>query len=56
MSDGQPAKQNNQRLETLAIHAGYTVEPTTKAVAVPIYHTSSYAFDNTQHGADLFDL
>ena len=56
MSDGQPAKQNTQRLETLAIHAGYSVEPTTKAVAVPIYHTSSYAFDNTQHGADLFDL
>lgn len=47
---------DNQRLETLAIHAGYSVEPTTKAVAVPIYHTSSYAFDNTQHGADLFDL
>lgn len=47
---------DNQRLETLAIHAGYTVEPTTKAVAVPIYHTSSYAFDDTQHGADLFDL
>ena len=45
-----------QRLETLAIHAGYSVEPTTKAVAVPIYHTSSYAFDDTQHGADLFDL
>lgn len=48
--------ENNQRLETLAIHAGYSVEPTTKAVAVPIYHTSSYAFDDTQHGADLFDL
>ena len=47
---------DNQRLETLAIHAGYTVEPTTKAVALPIYHTSSYAFDDTQHGADLFDL
>jgi len=42
--------------ETLAIHAGYTPEATTKAVAVPIYQTSSYAFDNTQHGADLFDL
>ncbi|ADQ85107.1 O-acetylhomoserine aminocarboxypropyltransferase/cysteine synthase family protein [Methylovorus sp. MP688] len=42
--------------ETLAIHAGYTPDPTTKAVAVPIYQTSSYAFDNTQHGADLFDL
>ncbi|HWU34664.1 MAG TPA: aminotransferase class I/II-fold pyridoxal phosphate-dependent enzyme [Methylovorus sp.] len=42
--------------ETLAIHAGYSPDPTTKAVAVPIYQTSSYAFDNTQHGADLFDL
>ena len=62
MSDGQADQQaaqkseTPQRLETLAIHAGYNVEPTTKAVAVPIYHTSSYAFDNTQHGADLFDL
>ncbi len=43
-------------LETLAIHAGYKPDPTTKACAVPIYHTSSYAFDDTQHGADLFDL
>ncbi|MCP1623531.1 bifunctional O-acetylhomoserine aminocarboxypropyltransferase/cysteine synthase [Pseudomonas nitroreducens] len=42
--------------ETLAIHAGYSPDPTTKAVAVPIYQTSSYAFDDTQHGADLFDL
>ena len=42
--------------ETLAIHAGYTPEPTTKAVAVPIYQTTSYSFDSTQHGADLFDL
>ena len=44
------------KLETLAIHAGYSPEPTTKSVAVPIYQTTSYAFDNTQHGADLFDL
>lgn len=44
------------RLETLSIHAGYSPESTTKAVAVPIYQTTSYAFDNTQHGADLFDL
>lgn len=44
------------KLETLAIHAGYNPDPTTKAVAVPIYQTTSYAFDNTQHGADLFDL
>jgi O-acetylhomoserine (thiol)-lyase len=44
------------KLETIAIHGGYTPEATTKAVAVPIYQTTSYAFDDTQHGADLFDL
>jgi O-acetylhomoserine (thiol)-lyase len=44
------------KLETLAVHAGFQPDPTTKAVAVPIYQTTSYAFDNTQHGADLFDL
>ncbi len=44
------------KLETIAIHGGYSPESTTKAVAVPIYQTTSYAFDNTQHGADLFDL
>ena len=44
------------KLETVAVHGGYTPEPTTKAVAVPIYQTTSYAFDSTQHGADLFDL
>jgi O-acetylhomoserine (thiol)-lyase len=44
------------KLETLAIHGGYKPDPTTKAVAVPIYQTTSYAFDDTQHGADLFDL
>jgi len=44
------------RIETLAVHAGYSPEPTTKAVAVPIYQTVAYAFDNVQHGADLFDL
>lgn len=44
------------KLETLAVHAGYQPDPTTKAVAVPIYQTTSYAFDSTQHGADLFDL
>ncbi len=46
----------SHHLETLAIHAGYSPDPTTKAVAVPIYQTTSYAFDDTQHGADLFDL
>ena len=44
------------KIETIAIHGGYSPEPTTKAVAVPIYQTTSYAFDDTQHGADLFDL
>jgi O-acetylhomoserine (thiol)-lyase len=44
------------KFETLAVHAGYTPDPTTKAVAVPIYQTVAYAFDNAQHGADLFDL
>jgi O-acetylhomoserine (thiol)-lyase len=43
-------------LETLAIHAGYKPDPTTKSVAVPIYQTVAYAFDSAQHGADLFDL
>jgi len=44
------------KLETIAVHGGYTPDPTTRAVAVPIYQTVAYAFDNTQHGADLFDL
>ncbi|MFD2231585.1 bifunctional O-acetylhomoserine aminocarboxypropyltransferase/cysteine synthase [Alkalimarinus sediminis] len=44
------------KLETIAIHAGYEPDPTTKAVAVPLYQTASFAFDSTQHGADLFDL
>jgi O-acetylhomoserine (thiol)-lyase len=44
------------KFETLAVHSGYQPDPTTKAVAVPIYQTVAYAFDDTQHGADLFDL
>jgi O-acetylhomoserine (thiol)-lyase len=44
------------KLDTIALHHGYTPDPTTKAAAVPIYQTTSYTFDNTQHGADLFDL
>lgn len=44
------------KFDTLAVHAGYAPDPTTKSVAVPIYQTTSYAFDDTQHGADLFDL
>jgi len=42
--------------ETLAIHAGYQSEPTTKSVAVPIYQTVAFEFDNAKHGADLFNL
>lgn len=44
------------KLESLALHHGYESEVTTKAAAVPIYQTTSYTFDDTQHGADLFDL
>ncbi|MGA7155471.1 MAG: O-acetylhomoserine aminocarboxypropyltransferase/cysteine synthase family protein [Acidobacteriaceae bacterium] len=42
--------------ETIAIHGGYQVDPTTKAVAVPIYQTVSYAFDSAEHAAALFNL
>lgn len=42
--------------ETIAIHGGYEVDPTTKAVAVPIYQTVAYAFDSADHGAALFNL
>ena len=44
------------RFETLSVHAGYQPDPTTHAVAVPLYQTVAYAFDSAQHGADLFDL
>ncbi|RDH42375.1 O-acetylhomoserine aminocarboxypropyltransferase/cysteine synthase family protein [Zooshikella ganghwensis] len=44
------------KLESIALHHGYKSEETTKAAAVPIYQTTSYTFDDTQHGADLFDL
>jgi len=46
----------NWKFETQSVHAGYTPDPTTKSVAVPIYQTVAYAFDSAQHGADLFDL
>src|ERR1700687_1929401 len=44
------------RNETIAVHSGYEVDPTTKAVAVPIYQTVAYAFDSAEHGAALFNL
>ncbi len=54
--EGHPVSKANWRFETLSVHAGYTPDPTTKSVAVPLYQTVAYAFDNAQHGADLFDL
>jgi O-acetylhomoserine (thiol)-lyase len=47
---------NHWKFETQSVHAGYSPDPTTRAVAPPIYQTVAYAFDNAQHGADLFDL
>ena len=44
------------KIETQAIHAGFDDDPTTRAVAAPIYQTTSYSFRDTQHGADLFNL
>ena len=44
------------KFETQTVHAGYSPDPTTKAVVPPIYQTVAYAFDSAQHGADLFDL
>src|SRR5690606_41860628 len=49
-------KETSVKLETLAVRAGFHADPTTKAVVTPIYQTTSYAFDSTQHGADLIDL
>ncbi|WP_046113259.1 O-acetylhomoserine aminocarboxypropyltransferase/cysteine synthase family protein [Aquincola tertiaricarbonis] len=48
--------ERKPKFETLSVHAGYRPDPTTKSVAVPLYQTVAYAFDNAQHGADLFDL
>src|SRR6202163_2357921 len=42
--------------ETVAVHGGYETDPTTKAVAVPIYQTVAYEFDSADHGAALFNL
>jgi O-acetylhomoserine (thiol)-lyase len=49
-------RKSKLRPETIAVHSGYTSEPTTKAVAVPIYQTVSYEFDSADHGAALFNL
>ena len=47
---------NNLHFETLQLHAGQQIDPTTKARAVPIYQTTSYAFNNSEHAANLFGL
>ncbi len=47
---------NNLKFETLQVHAGQEVDPTTFSRAVPLYQTTSYLFKNSQHGADLFAL
>ena len=44
------------RRETIAIHGGYDGDPTTHAVAVPIYQTVAYEFDSAEHAAALFNL
>ena len=48
-------KERFMKLESIALHEGYSPEATTKAAAVPIYQTTSFTFDDTQHGADLFN-
>ena len=52
----QSSDRENWHFDTIAVHGGYSPDPTTKAVAVPLYQTVAYAFDSAQHGADLFDL
>lgn len=47
---------SKHRFETLQLHAGQQIDPTTKSRAVPIYQTTSYAFDNSEHAANLFGL
>ena len=42
--------------DTLAVHFGYDIDPTTKSITPPLYQTVAYEFDNAQHGADLFNL
>src|ERR1700739_2798941 len=44
------------KTETIALHGGFDADPTTKAVAVPIYQTVAYSFDSAEHGAALFNL
>jgi O-acetylhomoserine (thiol)-lyase len=50
------ARRDKMKSDTVAVHGGYETEPTTKAVAVPIYQTVAYEFDSAEHGAALFNL
>ncbi|KAI9273214.1 Cys/Met metabolism PLP-dependent enzyme-domain-containing protein [Helicostylum pulchrum] len=52
----EPTEERQYHFDTLQLHAGQKPDPTTNARAVPIYATSSYVFDSTDHGADLFAL
>jgi O-acetylhomoserine (thiol)-lyase len=56
MSDGKMTKPQTPKVETLVLHAGYRRDPATNSVAVPIYQTTSYQFDSTEHAANLFAL
>ncbi|MCW7537135.1 O-acetylhomoserine aminocarboxypropyltransferase/cysteine synthase [Aquabacterium sp. A7-Y] len=56
MSQSPQPSQPDWKFETLSVHAGHQPDPTTHAVAPPIYQTVAFAFDSAQHGADLFDL
>src|SRR6516225_12474986 len=49
-------QEQHMRSETIAVHFGYDSDPTTHAVAVPIYQTAAYTFDSAEHGAALFNL
>ena len=56
MSDGKMTNPETPKVETLVLHAGYRRDPATNSVAVPIYQTTSYQFDSTEHAANLFAL
>src|SRR5215216_7955251 len=55
MTNGN-GKEHQQQFNTLALHAGYSPDPTTGARAVPLYQTTSYQFHDTDHAARLFGL
>ncbi|MEJ7871509.1 MAG: PLP-dependent transferase, partial [Rubrobacteraceae bacterium] len=56
MTDTADQKQREYGFDTLALHGGQEVDPTTQARAVPIYQTTSYVFHDTDHAANLFSL